>query len=40
VELASGLVIAGVLFLLLVVLPSVVGADSRDGNDWVNHPRI
>jgi hypothetical protein len=29
-----------VLFLVLVVLPSVLGADSRDGNDWVNHTRI
>jgi hypothetical protein len=36
----SGLVFLGVAVLVLIVLPSLLGADSRDGNDWVNHRRI
>ncbi len=34
---ALELVFVGVVLLLLVVLPGVVGVDSRDGDDWINH---
>jgi hypothetical protein len=36
---ATGLLFLG-LVLVLVVLPALLGADTRDGNDWVNHNRI
>jgi hypothetical protein len=29
-----------VAMVLIVVLPPVLGVDSRDGNDWVNHSRV
>ncbi|CAN5687370.1 hypothetical protein BH24ACT26_BH24ACT26_02370 [soil metagenome] len=35
---ALELVFLGIAALALVVLPGLVGVDSRDGNDWVNHP--
>ena len=36
----DSLVIFGILFLVLIILPSIVGADTRDGNDWITHSRI
>lgn len=34
-----GLGILGVVLIVFVVLPSLFGVDSRDGNDWVIHTR-
>jgi hypothetical protein len=36
----ESLVFLTALFLVLVVAPLLFGADSRDGEDWVRHPRI
>jgi hypothetical protein len=35
---AYDLVFIGLVLFALVVLPGLLGADSRDGDDWVSHP--
>lgn len=34
------LVFFGILVLVFVLLPALLGADSRDGDDWTTHSRI
>jgi hypothetical protein len=40
VESMEGLLFFGLLFLVLFVLPLWLGADSRDGEDWLRHTRF
>jgi hypothetical protein len=40
VEAMEGLLFFGLLFLVLFVLPLWLGADSRDGEDWLRHTRF
>lgn len=34
-----GLVIFGAVLVTLLLLAPLLGTDSRDGNDWIEHPR-
>lgn len=34
-----GLVIFGAVLVMLLVLAPLLGTDSRDGNDWFEHPK-
>jgi hypothetical protein len=33
------LIVLLTITIVFVLTASALGADSRDGNDWVNHPR-
>ncbi len=36
----SGLIVLVAAFVLLNAAAYIFGADSRDGNDWSEHPRL
>jgi hypothetical protein len=39
VEMEAGLVIFGAVLVAVDLLVLMFGADTRDANDWANHPR-